>query len=53
MTDLDEPPQQEVKVCDNLPELVSAEDVIDDLHLLGVGEEVPVKESKMSSNLAS
>ena len=52
-TDLDEPPQQEVKVCDDLPELVSAEDVVDDLHLLGVGEEVPVKESEMSSNLAS
>ena len=35
-TYLYEPPQQEVKVRDNLPELVSSEDVVDDLHLLCV-----------------
>ena len=33
---LNESPQQKVKVRDNLPELVSSKDMVDDLHLLCV-----------------
>lgn len=45
------PAGQQVKVRDDLSKLVPAKDMIYDLHLLSVGEQVPVIESQVSCNL--
>ena len=44
---------KEVEVSNHLPKFVSAEDHVDELHLLGVGEEVPVVQGQVSRNLAT
>ena len=46
------PSHQQVKVRDDLSKLVPAKDSVDNLHLLSVGEEVPVVESEVSCDLA-
>ena len=51
MTHLYKPAEHQVKVCDYLPKLVSAEDEVDELHLLRVGEEVPAIEGQVGCDL--
>ena len=51
VTHLYKPAEHQVKVCDYLPKLVSTEDEVDELHLLCVGEEVPVKEGQVGRDL--
>ena len=48
-----EPPEEQVEVGDYLVELVPAKHLVDELHLLDVGEEVPVVDHQVSRNLTS
>ena len=51
MTYLIKSPDEMVEVGCDLAKLVSAKDLVDELHLLDVGEQVPVINGKVSGNL--